>query len=79
MAPASVIVVRLRRWISEYGASRTTVTSGLRSLSITSAARSMSVRDTPEAIRPTVPIEQGTIIIEFQRAEPLAIDAHISS
>ena len=79
MPPASVIVVILRRCISEYGASRTTRTSLRRSLSITSAARSISDCDTPEAMRPTLPIDAGTTIMASQRAEPLATDDHMSS
>ena len=78
IAPASVSAVMLRRWISEYGLSRTTMMRGLRSLSITSAARSMSERDMPDATRATVPIEAGMTTIASQRAEPLATDAHIS-
>ena len=61
MPPHSEIAVRLRRWIALSGVSRTTNTSLLRSLSITSAARPIRSCDTPEAIRPALPIEQGTM------------------
>ena len=42
-----------------------------RSLRKTSAARSSVLSLAPEAMRPMVPIEHGTITIESKRAEPL--------
>ncbi len=48
-------------------------------MSITSAARSMSDSDTPEAMRPTLPIEAGTIIMASKRAEPLAAGENMSA
>ena len=47
------------------------------SLSITSAVRSISVEEIPEAIRPTLPIDAGTTTIASNTAEPLAEGANI--
>ena len=66
-APASARAVRLRRWIRFQGVSRGQITRGLPSLRWTSAARSSRSRATPEAIRPTVPIEAGRITIPLVR------------
>ena len=60
-APASASSSMLRRWIRLNGVSRGTITRRRRSLSATSAARSMRFEETPPAIRPTVPIEHGTM------------------
>ncbi len=72
MAPHSVRVVILRRWIRDRGVSRATRIRALRSLSITSAHRDIRESDTPEATRPMVPIDAGAIIIAEYCAEPLA-------
>src|SRR5437868_13879404 len=69
-APASVTVVRFRRWINESGVSRGTRISFRRSLSITSAARSTRERLDPEAMALTVPIEQGQITIPIDLTDP---------
>ena len=48
------------RWIADSGVSRGTSTSGRRSFSITSAARSIRLSASPRAIAPSVPICTGT-------------------
>jgi len=47
--------------ISEYGVSRGTRIRRRRSFRQTSAARSIRFDEAPQAIRPSVPPEQGTI------------------
>ena len=54
------------------GVSRGTITSFRCSFSITSAARSMRLRESPFAIAASVFIEHGTIAIPEQPCDPLA-------
>src|SRR4051812_48090770 len=69
----------LPRWIALSGVSRGTRMSFRRSLSVTSAARSISDREAPTAIAESVPIEQGQTIIPEVFAEPDAGGAPLSS
>src|SRR6476469_1418260 len=61
------------------GVSLVTRTSFLRSLRVTSAARSISDRDAPTLIADKVPIEHGQITIPALSAEPDAGGAPRSS
>src|SRR5690349_20126960 len=70
MAPASATSVRFRRCTSDSGDSRGTSTSLRRSLSTTSAARSIRLRLVPCAIAATVPMEQGQMTIPALFADP---------
>ena len=72
MAPASVAAVRFRRWTSERGVSLGTRIRVRRSLSATSAARSMSDRLVPFAMAATVPMLHGQITIPAEGADPEA-------
>ncbi len=63
MAPARVTRSMFSRWISESGVSRGTRISLRRSFRHTSAARSIKFVEAPEAIRPSVPPEQGQMAI----------------
>ena len=67
------------RWITESGVSRATRTSVRRSLSATSAARSIRLSASPQATAASVPIEQGQITIASGGLEPEAIGAYQSS
>ena len=69
-APASVTVVRFRRWMSDSGVSRGTRISFRRSFNITSAARSTKERLDPVAMALTVPMEQGQITIPSDLTDP---------
>src|SRR3989442_6552885 len=75
IAPASVASVRLRRCTSESGVSRGTRISVRRSLSMTSAVRSISERLRPCAIAATVPNEHWQITLPVLPAEPQGRDA----
>ena len=57
------------------GVSRGTMTSGRRSFSMTSAARSTRLRDSPCATPASVFIEQGTMAMPEQPWLPLAMVA----
>jgi hypothetical protein len=66
MAPASAHSTMFFSCGRLIGVSRGTITSGLRSFSITSAARSIRFRDNPWATPASVFIEQGTIAMPLQ-------------
>src|SRR5262245_60567896 len=74
-APAWRSVSMLRRWISESGVSRGTTTRRRRSLSVTSAARSIKLDEIPFAMRPSVPVEHGTIAMPAHGNDPLETGA----
>ena len=65
----------LRRWIRDSGVSRGITTSLRSSFSATDAARWMRFDIAPEAIVPSVPIEQGQMTYASTFAEPLAYGA----
>ena len=67
------------RWIAESGVSRGTSTSGRRSFSMTSAARSIRLSARPPAIAPSVPMLQGQTTIASPGFEPDATGAYQSS
>ena len=69
----------LRRWIALSGVSRGTSTSGRRSLSITSAARSIKLSARPAASAPAVPMLQGQIAIASAGFDPEAMGESQSS
>ncbi len=69
----------LSRWIADSGVSRGTRTSGRRSFSITSAARSIRLSASPCAIAPSVPMLHGHTAIASAGLEPDAIGAIQSS
>ena len=75
VAPASAQRTRFRSCGRLMGVSRGTTTSGRFSLSMTSAARSTRLRDSPWAMPASVFIEHGTTTIPPQRWLPLAIGA----
>src|SRR2546428_664115 len=70
IARDAVASVKFRKCTSESGVSRGTRMSVRRSLSPTSAARSMRLRLVPCAIAATVPIQQGQITIPAVFADP---------
>ena len=70
MPPARVIVSIFRIWMRLYGVSRTTQMSLLLSFSITSAALVIKSLETPVAILPIVPIEQGIMIMLSNLPDP---------
>ena len=78
MAPHSVTVSMLRRWIACKGVSRTNSTSLRLSFSTTSAARVSKLVVTPLAISARVRTEQGKTTMPMVRNDPLAIAAPIS-
>ena len=78
-APARASFSMFSRWIAESGVSRGTSTSGRRSFSITSAARSIRLSARPPAIAPSVPIVHGQIAIASAALEPEATGAIQSS
>jgi len=75
IAPARLSASMFSRWIVESGVSRGTSTSGRRSFSITSAARSIRLSARPCAIAPSVPTVHGQIAIASAGFEPDAIGA----
>jgi hypothetical protein len=70
VAPASATAVRFRRCTTDSGLSLGTRMSGRRSLSVTSAARSMSDRLVPCAIAAAVPMEHGQMTMPATGADP---------
>ena len=72
IAPASAQSTRFFSCGRLSGVSRGTMTSGRRSLSMTSAARSIRLRDRPCAMPASVFIEHGTMTIASQPWLPLA-------
>ena len=79
MAPISVTASMFLRWVSVSGVSLAISTRRRRSLSITSAAREISVEPMPLAISASVFIEQGAITMPSDLQEPLATQAPMSS
>jgi hypothetical protein len=79
MAPASVALTILRRWIRLRGDSRTISTSRRRSLSTTSAARVIRLSDRPCAMAASARMEHGATTMPLQGKEPLAMLAPTSA
>ena len=72
VAPACASRSMFSSWMVEWGVSRTTMMSLRRSLSMTSAARSMRSSQTPFATVASVPDVQGQITIASGGFDPLA-------
>ena len=79
VAPARESFNIFSRCMALSGVSLGTSINFPRSFNIQSAERSIRLKETPEAILPRVPMEQGDITIVLFNADPLARGAVIRS